>query len=66
MEDGQRESKETLEVLLGLMQRRTLFVGKLLINLPAQVASMGTLMDSKRRKRTSFSPNENTGTKSAL
>lgn len=44
MEDGQRESKETLEVFLGVIQRRTLFVGKLLINLPGQIMSVGILL----------------------
>jgi hypothetical protein len=47
MEDRQREPKDTLEVLLSAIQRRTLFVGKLLINLPGQDTSVGGTVGSQ-------------------
>jgi len=41
MEDGHREPKDSLEVLLNVIQRRPLFVGKLLINLQDKLRQWG-------------------------
>lgn len=44
MEDGQGEPKYALEVLLSVIKRRALFVGKLLINLSGQFTSVERTM----------------------
>lgn len=62
MEHGQSESKYPLEVFLNGIQGSTLFVWHLFVDLEGceQVNEEG------HRKPTSFSPKENTGTRSAL
>lgn len=61
MEHRQSETKYPLEVLLNVIQCTALFIWHLLIDLEGH-----ELMDKEHSELTSFSPNENTGTRSAL
>jgi hypothetical protein len=61
MEHWQSETKYPLEVLLDVIQCSTLFVWHLFVDLEGHEP-----MQKEHMELTSFSPNENTGTRSAL
>lgn len=67
MEERQREAKHGLELLLKFVQGCALFVRHLFKNLGADGrASQRMVYVTHEYVRTSFSPKENTGTRSAL
>lgn len=67
MEQRQREPKHPLKLLLQRIHRRPLLIRHLLVYLHRQTHRSTRIATTKPGKiPTSFSPNENTGTKSAL
>lgn len=61
----QRETEDALEFLLKRVYRRAPFVRHLLVYL-ARALGQSTKDEREGGRRTSFSPKENTGTRSAL